>query len=424
MHFYKHVENDSFEYPSVCGIGKDRKSNTLVICFSKAEADGMTEKEFIRDKKRCINSFLKAGYTIKTEDECTEPFLTIIKESKNNVDIVIFNCPDEKKNTDLSMTYYGKAIEALGKAKTIGEIDPLSRILKIDGVNIFANNSVDKIGVGTAKIFWYAATAFTKLNHQNTPSDKLKLRVFLDMKDYAQANGGDITSDTARRNFRRKIRNYLENLRQSGATFTERVKGKETRYAGINYIGKYDVKGDSIMIEFTLTMAEYLVSLPLLPYPRSLYSVDDHDTNAFAIAQAMCRRYGINNNVMCGTENLIKVETLLNCTSFPTLEKLQAHKWSWARYVKVPFEQCLDRLYQIGFIKDYCYCFAGGQELTYDEAAAIIDKDYGYFVSLLVKFELNDYEDHTTRAKAIAENRAERMKKLTEAKKRKKSDKK
>ena len=90
MYFYNQIENDSFEFPSVCGIWKERKSNTLVLSFSQAESD-MTEKEFIQDKQRCINTFLKAGYTIKPADKCTEPLLTLIK--KENSDIVIFNCP-------------------------------------------------------------------------------------------------------------------------------------------------------------------------------------------------------------------------------------------------------------------------------------------------------------------------------------------
>ena len=423
MHFYKHVENDSFEYPSVCGIGKDRKSNTLVICFSKAEADGMTEKEFIRDKKRCINSFLKSGYTIKTEDECTEPFLTIIKESKNNVDIVIFNCPDEKKNTALSPVYNGNAVEALAQARTIGEFDPLLRTLKIKGINIFSPKSINDIGVGAAKIFRYALTAFTKLHHQNTPSEKLQgnLRVFLDLNDYAQANGVDITSDTARWNFRRKIKQDLEKLKQASVSWTEKIKGKPTSYAGLNYIGYYEIKGDTIMIEFTLTMAEYLVSLPIMNYPRALYSLKDSEYNAFAIGEVLARNYSIDNNVLRGNYDKIRIETLLKYTSFPSLEKLQANKWSWREKVQNPFLNCLDRLYQIGFLRNCIFAHDGGVPLTDEEAKYINNNgSYGEFISLIILYELNDYEDAATRVKAITAKRAEKMKKLTQGKKRKK----
>ena len=134
----------------------------------------------------------------------------------------------------------------------------------------------------------------------------------------------------------------------------------------------------------------------------------------------MAVHYGIDNNVIRGTEGKLKIKTLLNYASFPSFEELQANNWYWVNLIKEPFEKCLERLYQCGFLKSYCYCFDGGQELTDKEASEIIDKDYGYFVSLLLEFELNDYDDSTIRAKAIKEKRAEKMKKLTEGKKRKK----
>lgn len=323
----------------------------------------------------------------------------------------------------LSLTFNGTAITALGRARTNGKVEPLSRTLKINGVNILSPQSALNIGVGTAKIFRYAVTKFTELNAQNAPKERLNPRVFLDLNDYAQAYGVDITSSEAKRNFRRKLKGDLEKLRTAGATFIEKVKGKPIRYAGLNYIGQYDIKGDTIMIEFTLGMAEYLVSLPVLPYPRSLYRIDDRDANAFAIAEAMAIHYGIDNNVMRGTEGRLKIETLLKCTSYPSYEKLQDKKRRWREFVKEPFEECLDRLYQCGFIKDWRYCHAGGTELTDKEARNI--SNYGEFVSLILWYELNDFDDTATRARAIAEKRAEKMKKLTQSKqnKRKKKEK-
>lgn len=321
----------------------------------------------------------------------------------------------------LSLTYSGTPITALGRARTTGQVEPLSRTLKINGVDILSSQHTPNIGVGTAKIFRYAVTAFTKQNAPNAPKERLNPRVFLDLNDYAQANGVDITSSEARRNFRRKLKGDLEKLRTAGVTFTEKVKGKPTRYAGLNYIGKYDISGDTIEIEFTLTMAEYLVSRPVLPYPRSLYRIDDRDANAFAIAEEMAIHYGIDNNVIRGTEGRLKIETLLKCASYPSYEKLQANKWSWEAHVKEPFEECLDRLFQYGFIKDWKYCHAGGTELTDEEARNI--SSYGEFVSLILWYELNDYKDTVTRAKAITEKRVEKMKKLTQSRQNKRKKK-
>lgn len=396
MILFSQFENTNCEFCSVCGIGKIKSQNIFFLQFTQWE--DMTAEEFRKDKKRCVDAFIKEGYTIQEErTECKEGY-------KNNVDTIIFHCPDGVTHLPLSLTYTGPAIDVLAQARANGQVDPLSKVIKINGVDILSPKSAVNIGVGTAKIMRYAVTAFTKLNHQNTTGEKLKLRVFLDLNDYAQANGVDITSSSAMKNFRHKIKLDLEKLKQAGATFTEKVKGKPTRYAGLNYIGQYDIKGDTIMIEFTLGMAEYLVTRPLMSYPRSLYSLDDRDANAFAIGEAMCRHYSIDSNVLRGTHGRLRVETLLQCTSFPTYDELQAQKSGWESNVKERFEKCLDRLYQCGFIKDW----------GYDTETAEISS-YREFINTILWYELNDFDDTTTRAKAIAEKRTEKMKKLTQS---------
>lgn len=404
MILFSQFECTNCEFPSVCGIEKDKPKNIFSLHFTQWE--DMTAEEFRKDKQRCINTFIKEGYTIQEERvECREGY-------KNNVDIVVFNCPNGVAHFPLSLTYTGNALDVLAQARANGKIDPLSKVIKINGVDIFSPKSAFNIGVGTAKIMRYAVTAFTKLNHRNTTGERLKLRVLLDLKDYAQANGVDITSISAMKNFRHKIKVDLEKFKQAGATFTEKVKGKPTRYAGLNYIGQYDIKGDTIMIEFTLGMAEYLVTRPLMSYPRSLYSLDDRDANAFAIGEAMCRHYSIDSNVLRGTHGRLRVETLLQCTSFPTYDELQAQKSGWESNVKERFEKCLDRLYQCGFIKDW----------GYDTETAEISS-YREFIDVILWYELNDFDDTATRAKAITEKRAEKMKKLTQSRQNKRKKK-
>ena len=221
------------------------------------------------------------------------------------------------------------------------------------------------------------------------------------------------------KNFRRKIKIELHTLKQCGPEWTEVVKGKERPYGGMNYIGKYEVNGDTVEIEFTLTMGEYLVLLPLLQYPYSLYRLPDREFNAFAIGEAMCLHYSQDNNVIRGTEGKLKVETLLSYTSFPKFGEIKEKKLSWEQKVKEPFERALDILYQCGFLKDYSLCYEGGVEIS-DEAviAGAIDS-YEKFISLIVKFELNDFEEHEVRAKAIAEKKAAQIEKMKSRRKRK-----
>ena len=397
------MSKDSYEYYVLVAESKDRKVQILKKSYDSGE---FTQEEIDKFIER-----VKDMWGLENIKEVFEVFSMIRRGQATNQ--LVFDI--------LPATYNGKAIEALAQARTIGEFDPLSRMIKVNGINIFSPNGAITIGVGTAKIFRYAATAFTKLNHRNTPSDKLKLRVYLDLNDYAQANGVDITSSEARRNFRRKIKNDLEKLKQAGVSGEEKIQGKPRRYVGLNYIGKYDIKGDSIMVEFTLGMAEYLVSLLMINYPRSLYSLSDNDANTFAMAEILCRQYSIDNNVLRGNHGRLRIETLLQYLSFPSYDELQAHKWSWRERIKEPFENCLDKLYQCGFLKDYIYAHdGGGAKLTDDEARNI--NSYGEFASLILWYDLNEFEDSATRAKAITEKRAERMKKLTQARRKKKSN--
>ena len=125
--------------------------------------------------------------------------------------------------TPLSLMFSGKATNILGRARTKGKFDPATRALTVEGVNIFSTESVQKIGVGTAKIFRYAVAEFTKRNHQNATGNKINSRIFLDIEDFAIANGVDITSTDSMKNFRRKIKNSLNILLTSNITSNSRV---------------------------------------------------------------------------------------------------------------------------------------------------------------------------------------------------------
>lgn len=323
------------------------------------------------------------------------------------------------KKKALSLSHNGEAIKALALARGRGKINTHAGILEVNGVNIFAPESALKIGAGAVKIYRYAVSEFTKRNHSNSSDDKLSCRYVLDLKDFAEANGVDTENADDMKNFRRKVKSSLDILRTAGISWTEKIKGQPKTYVGMNYIGRYDLKGDELMIEFTLSMAQYLTQLPLIHYPRSLYALDDREYNAYAIGEAMCMHYSQENNVIRGTENKLRVETLLMSTSYPSYEEIKAHEISWVQKVKEPFETALDKLTQCGFLADWVYCHEGGIELTDEEAAAIAEKGYSHFTSLLVKFTLNDFMPHTKRVAAIQEKKAAQIEKAKRTRKRK-----
>ena len=350
---------------------------------------------------------------------------TLIRELKPYTDLLLMKAPklyEEITNflddffisshiSSLSLIFDGKATQALGRARTNGVYDPFSRQLKVtNGVNIFLPDSVHKIGVGTAKLFRYAATKFTKLNSANEKGKNLNLRVFFDAKDFAAVTNTEITSEDTMKNLRRTIKKDLETLLHSSVEAEEKIKGQKTHYSGLNYIGKYDIKGNTIEIEFTLTMGEYLTSLPLLTYSQALYRINNREINAYAIGEALCLHYSQENNVVKETENKLRVETLLNYTSFPTWEELKEHKWSWEEKVKEPFERALDILTQCGFLKDYSLCYEGGIEISDEEMITGKPVDsYQKFISLILKYELNNFAPHQERLADITQKKAEQI---------------
>ena len=327
-----------------------------------------------------------------------------------------------KKPKPVSLTHNGEAIKALTLARGRGKIKPYSEVLEVNGVNIFAPESALKIGAGAVKIYRYAVSEFTKRNHCNADNEKLKLRYALDVKDFAEANGIDTENADDMKNFRRKLKSSLDKLRAASLSWSEKIKGKPKTFVSMNYIGGYELKGDELMIEFTLSMAQYLTSLPLIVYPRSLYALDDRDYNAYAIGEAMCIHYSQENNVVRGTEGKLRVETLLQSTSYPSYEEIKANRWSWERYVKEPLESALDKLTQCGLIADWVYCHDGGIELTDKEAAAIAERGYPYFASLLVKYKLNDFAPREERLTAIQKKKAAQLEKAKRTRKRKKDN--
>ena len=314
--------------------------------------------------------------------------------------------------TALSLMFSGKQINVLGLARGKGKFDPASRRLKVGDANIFSPDHVQKIGVGAAKAFRYILAEFTKHNSQYMPKDEIINRVFLNVKDFAEANGINIKSSDAMKNFRRKLKGNLNILLTHKISWTDKIKGKKEHFPEMTWISAFKPTGDFVMIEITQSMAEILALLPMIYYSRTLYSLDDREFNAFAIGEAMCIHYCQENNVIKGTENKMSVLKLLEKTSFPTYEELKEQKSGWEANVKNRLENCLDKLYQCCFLKDWKYCYAGGREITDEEIKKGVIDSYEKFISLLIKFELNEFAPHEKRLTEIVQKKTENIKKL------------
>ena len=366
-----------------------------------------------------INSYLEF-LKIKAPERYKEVIDSIQYAFSNQDEIIREAQEKSKRNTSelglytanpLSIMFSGKITHTLGKLKTVGKIDPIRKSADVSGVKIISQN-ISQMGVGEAKIFRYAIAAFTQKNSRGTSSQQLHLRVFLSLNDYARVTNTDISTKDRLKNFKKKLKKNLDNLLQKNITFSwsEDIKGKTKNYGGISLISGYSIKGEAITIDFSLGLAEYLVSLPtLVEYPRSLYSVNDRNFNAFAIGEAMFQHYSINNNIIRGTEQVLSVQKILEVTSFPSYEKIKSEKLSWEQKVKEQLEKALDHLHECGFLRDWCYSQAKGRKLTDEEASQITS--YEKFVSLYIWYELADYPEHSKRADIIIEAKAKSIEK-------------
>ena len=318
----------------------------------------------------------------------------------------------------LSIMFSGKALHALGQARTVGKIDTLRRNLNINGVTIFLKNfkEISSLGVAEQKIFRYIIAAFTEKNSTGTQNPQLRQRLFLSLSDYAKVTGTDINTEDRLKNFKKKLKKNLDNLKEDTTfSWTETIRGKDKSYTNISFISGYRITKDTIVIELSLSAAEYLVSLnTFIQYPRSLYLIDDRDYNAFAIGEALARHYSMNNNVIRGTEQMISVLKLLECTSFPSYEIIKEQRASWEQKVKEPLEKALEHLHQCGTIKDWCYSKAKGIRLTDEEAYQITS--YERFVSLYIWYELSEYPEHSERADIIIGAKAKNLEKASHSK--------
>mgnify|MGYP007101856852 CR=1 FL=1 len=304
--------------------------------------------------------------------------------------------------------FSGNLSSAMSRVRTKGELDLLTGSIIVDNVRFTNASGNVKIGVGEAKIFFRALAEFTAMNNKNS-HDCIKQRVYISVREYAAANGLDVTdpdkSTNNLKNFRHKIKGYLQNLRECGSDWEEKVNGKSAFFNGANLLGAYTIKGDSIMIEFSLTVAEALIQLTtILIIPPSFYQIDDRNANAFAIAQALILHYGQNGNVLQGTENKLSVESILKRTSYPTAEKIRTQKLSWRERVREQLEVTLGYLMEIGLLRGWEYRRRGGEKLS-DREIRDEEMSYEEYVSLVLWYEISDYASHAERKALIAQKK-------------------
>lgn len=328
---------------------------------------------------------------------------------------------------------HGKATDAISQMRNdqliINDITGIATVkngdvtLSLDDFNSF----IGTLGVSTHKLLSTAVTQFTNLNHTGEKRQLRQLRVIIPLKEYAKKCGYDVNEHpendspeaiekekkrvkTVLDNVRRKINKDLNILFGASISWKEEIKGNERNFLDVHIIGSKGIKSGNILIEFTASMAEYLICLPLTQYPEALYRLDERNQNAYSIGYKIATYFSMDNNQIRGTANLLKVETLLKNTSLPTYEEVQEKdRGHWEQRIKEPFENALESLVKCGFLEDWRYSYSKGAELTDKEAENI--SDYQTFSQLFVYFTLKNAPNHIARIEEHKEKKENKKKK-------------
>lgn len=337
----------------------------------------------------------------------------------------------------MAIAFTGKPLTALANTRTIGVRDSLSKTaLSVEDITIYAENGASSLGVGEHKILMAGVSAFTEKN--GTRDKKPDLRVSFDFMNYAKACGVEVEAKTmpnpeeqaaeneraltAIKHFQQKLRENCKNLMHTSINWTERINRKDTAYNGMVFISAYRITSKTITLEFSLSAADYMVQLPQTTRPSALYGIDDRKYNAYSIGCYLSAHYAMKQNVIAGTENLLRVENILKKTKLPSKEEMvqsKSHR-TWIGRSKEPFEEALDELVRCGLLSDWYYSHRKGVPLTDDEASTI--DSYEEWSQLLLCFELRNYKPREER-RAVIEAKKEKTKAKASTKPRKRKTK-
>lgn len=353
--------------------------------------------------------------------------------------------PEEpiEQSSEFLPVLHGKATDAIARMSGSKPTpNPLNNTASIESGEVkLIIKSLDTLsgtlGVSTHKLLSTAIAGFTALNHTGTGKDRSfrEAKVAISLKDYAIKCGYDVIehpTDTpeeaakeAKRaknaldNFRKKVRKDLELLFNASISWKDNIKGKEVDFADIRILGGKGIKAGYINLEFTVSIAEYLIQLPLSQYPQSLLLLDERNDNAYNIGLKMSEHYSMDSNQKIGTAQLLKVKTLLEYTNLPTLATIKKQRTSWEARIKEPFETALDALTACGLLEDWRYSHSKGAEMTDEEADF---SSYEEWVDTLVYFTLRNAPNHAPRLAARAAEKKARQAKTKRKRKPKKKD--
>lgn len=256
--------------------------------------------------------------------------------------------------------------------------------VKIDN---FMGSVANILSTSTKKFLDFCCVKFAE--NTNYKSGNVDTFLTFSLTEYIQALGKDPKDKNARKDIKRKVFKDIENLGDISIIIEQPVKGEEKNKALRKLVQEGDVYQGTISILFTDFFANYLTNKYILPLPKSLFAIKDTNPILYDLGRKLSLHYTMQNNILAGSNNILKVKTILN--AIPNIPKFEdITDGHWRRRISKVLQDSLDELEEKGIITWY-FCHANHKPLTDEE---LIINSYHELEQRYIAFEVLECEQY------------------------------
>lgn len=294
-----------------------------------------------------------------------------VSESLNDKEII--------ESGRLVATYYGKGSEAIKlvnpKKIEVDTIEKKAILQSKSSLELFIEqyeSPADKVGVRADKLLKFALLDFTKNNkadrdkYGNSKVDLNSINYFakVNIEKFAKALGKDIEVKTHDEKgnplnrveiekeekrvkslidkVRRDVQKDRKILARTSVFFEEKINGK-IEDMELKYVGSSRYNNGTATIVIDPLFALYLLNRNTLIYQdKQIYKINND--NAYRMYSEMHKHYSKVANFNNGTNDRLKVKTLLSYTTLKTIEDVRENNGSRRREIKDYFENIIQYL--------------------------------------------------------------------------------
>lgn len=290
-----------------------------------------------------------------------------------------------------------RIVEAMG-ARIIegrGTLQGRSGTLRIKG-----DKSLNAcFGASTIKLLRWAQIAFTEVN-QGGGEEQANIckEVSFPLEEFMELCGYNEPGPHGRIYHIRKIRKDLEILHSACYSLKH-----DKDFLDVSLVQAKGIHKGNICIQFSDPYSRYMNSRHVLTQrSHALFRVSEKSPHALKLGEAIDLHYNITGNHERGIAEALKVETLLEDTTIPSLEEVRRARKAWREKMLSPFEQAMEELVKCGYLKAWRYSTKTGEAPEEGET----------WLKTTIRYTLATPPDHSEDLKRLQERREKRAKEL------------